>query len=88
MQSGEHEDAEHMGAYNLGELNSTISFSFENAQCFEKIGKYYIIVKKLVSILTLQNNIFLKHILVRKTLMVNILEQGYVKYLIAMRIIL
>lgn len=58
LQTGEHDNVEHMGAYSLGELDSFIRLSFENAQCFEKIGKYYIIVKKLVSILTLQNNIF------------------------------
>ena len=32
-------------------------FSFENAQRFEKIEKYYIIVKKIVAILTSQNNV-------------------------------
>lgn len=32
-------------------------FSFENAQRFEKIEKYYIMVKKIVAILTSQNNV-------------------------------
>ena len=32
-------------------------FSFENAQGFEKMEKYYIIARKIVAILTSQNNI-------------------------------
>lgn len=47
----------HMGAYNLGELNSYMQFSFENAQGFDKIEKYYRIAKSLTAILTTQNNI-------------------------------
>jgi len=48
---------ERKGAYNLGILNSFIRFSFENAQHFDKIQKYYIIAKKLIAILTSQNNV-------------------------------
>lgn len=53
----ENSTMEQRGAYNLGTLNSYIRLTFEKAQSFEQIEKYYVIVKKLVSILTLQNNI-------------------------------
>lgn len=49
---------EHQGAYNLGNLNSFIRFSFEKAQHFDSIQKYYKIAKKLIAILTSQNNVF------------------------------
>ena len=49
---------EYKGAYNLGNLNSFIRFSFENAQHFDRIQKYYKIVKKLIALLTSQNNVF------------------------------
>lgn len=55
--TGETDNTERKGAYSLGELNSFIRFSFENAQCFDEIGKYYTIAKKLISILTLQSNV-------------------------------
>lgn len=48
---------ESKGAYSLGELNSFIRFSFVNAQHFDEIEKYYNIVRKLIAILTSQNNI-------------------------------
>lgn len=67
LQSGERNNVEHMGSYSLGELDSFIRLSFENAQGFEKIGEYYIIIKKLISILTLQNNIFFEVYLSQRT---------------------
>ena len=45
------------GAYNLGKVYTFFRFSFENAQGFEKMEKYYIIARKIVAILTSQNNI-------------------------------
>ncbi|MBD5532953.1 MAG: hypothetical protein HDQ98_12295 [Lachnospiraceae bacterium] len=57
-QTGGENSVEHKGAYNLGYLDAFIRFSFENAQCFDKIEKYYKIAKELVAILTSQNNVF------------------------------
>lgn len=57
MQTGGEDSVEHKGAYNLGYLHAFIRFSFENAQCFDKIEKYYRIAKDLVAILTSQNNV-------------------------------
>ena len=48
---------EHMNAYNIGELNASIRLSFEEAQHFDKIERYYQIVHSLIAILTAQNNI-------------------------------
>lgn len=56
-QTSETNNVENRGAYNLGKLYTFFRFSFENAQKFEKIEKYYIIVKKIVAILTSQNNV-------------------------------
>ena len=56
-QTSETNSAENRGAYNLGKMYTFFRFSFENAQRFEKIEKYYIIVKKIVAILTSQNNV-------------------------------
>lgn len=58
MQKGGGNNKEQKGAWSLGELNSFIRFSFENAQHFDKIEKYYKIVKSLIALLTKQNNIF------------------------------
>ena len=58
LQTGDANNSENMGSYSLGELNSFIRFSFENAQGFDKISKYYGIVKSLIAILTMRNNIF------------------------------
>ena len=57
---------EHQGAYNLGNLNSFIRFSFENAQHFDRIQEYFKIAKKLIAILTSQNNIFFEVYLSQK----------------------
>lgn len=65
-QDGETNGIKHQGAYNLGNLNSFIRFSFENAQCFDKIQEYYIIAKKLISILTSQNNVYFEGYLSQK----------------------
>ena len=56
-QTSETNNVENRGAYNLGRMYTFFRFSFENAQKFEKIEKYYIIVKKIVAILTSQNNV-------------------------------
>lgn len=56
-QTAETNNAENRGAYNFGKMYTFFRFSFENAQRFEKIEKYYIIVKKIVAILTSQNNV-------------------------------
>ena len=56
-QTSETNNAENKVAYNLGKMCTFFRFSFENAQKFEKIEKYYIIVKKIVAILTFQNNV-------------------------------
>lgn len=57
-QSGEHINKKNLNSYTLGELNSIIRLSFNNAQNFKEIEKYYTIIKKLISILTRQNNIY------------------------------
>lgn len=48
---------EHMNAYNIGELSASIRLSFEGAQHFDKIERYYQIVHSLIAFLTAQNNI-------------------------------
>jgi hypothetical protein len=58
LQTGDANNSENMESYSLGELNSFIRFSFENAQGFDKIARYYGIVKSLIAILTMRNNIF------------------------------
>lgn len=58
LQTGGTNNSKNMESYNLGELNSFIRFSFENAQNFDKLVKYYKIAKSLVAILTKRNNIF------------------------------
>ena len=45
------------GAYSLGELDSLIRLEFEEAQGFDRIAKYYHIIKNLVSIMIGQSNI-------------------------------
>lgn len=61
-QTTETNNIESKGAYNLGKLDSFICFSFENAQEFEMIEKYYMIARKLVAILTSQNNVCFEEI--------------------------
>jgi hypothetical protein len=56
-QTGEDVNAEHHGAYSLGELNSFIRLTFEKAKSFNDVEKYYSIIKDLIAILTLQNNV-------------------------------
>lgn len=50
--------SEDMGAYSLGKLISFIRFSFEKSQGYDKIVRYYGIVRSLVAILTARNNVF------------------------------
>lgn len=57
-QVGGKSNDDYLKSYSLGELNSFVRFSFENAQGFDKIEKYYRIVKSLIAILTKQKNIF------------------------------
>lgn len=57
-QAGDKDNNDYLKSYSLGELNSFMRFSFENAQGFEKIGEYYRIAKSLIAILTKQKNIF------------------------------
>lgn len=57
-QTGEVNNPKNMDAYSLGELNSFIRLSFENIQNFDKIAKYYGIIKSLVALLTMRNNVF------------------------------
>lgn len=56
-QSGGRRDSDRRGVFVLGELNTFIRFSFDNAKGFDAIEKYYIIAKSLVSLLTLQDNV-------------------------------
>ena len=56
-QTAETNNADNRGAYNLGKMYTFFQFSFENAQDFEMLEKYYIIARKLVAILTSQNNV-------------------------------
>lgn len=51
-------DTGHQSAYNLGNLNSFIRLSFEDAQHFNMIQECYLLVKKLIAILTSQNNVY------------------------------
>ena len=57
MQDGGAHDKNQMGAYNLGSLNSFIRLSFDNPQGFERIERYYVIIKQLVALLTGQSNL-------------------------------
>ena len=57
-QTGESNNSEDMESYSLGKLNSFIRFSFENAQSFDKLAKYYGIAKSLMAVLTMRNNVF------------------------------
>ena len=50
-------DRDQMGAYSLGVLNSFIRLSFETAQGFEKIEKYYVVIYKLLALLTGRRNL-------------------------------
>lgn len=50
-------DADNMDTYSLGTLHGSIRLTFETAQDFITIQKYYLIVKNLVALLTKQNNI-------------------------------
>lgn len=58
IQAGDANNSEKMEAYSLGELNSFIRLSFEDAKNFYKIAKYYRLVKSLIAILTMRNNIY------------------------------
>lgn len=66
---------EQMGAYNLGKLDTFVRFSFENAQGFDAIEKYYVIARKFIAILTSQNNICFQDVYLSQRNM----EQQYFK---------
>ncbi len=68
IQAGDANNSEKMEAYSLGELNSFIRFSFENAKGFNEISKYYKLVKSLIAILTMRNNIFFEVYLSQRNL--------------------
>ena len=55
---------EQKGSYNLGKLDAFIRFSFEHAQDFAMIEKYYGVARKIVAILTAQNNICFEEVYV------------------------
>ena len=54
---GENHDKTRKGAVVLGELNTLIRFTFENSQSFTCVEKCYKIVRSLVALLTMQNNV-------------------------------
>lgn len=68
IQAGDGNNSEKMEAYSLGELNSFIRLSFEDAKGFDKIAKYYRLVKSLIAILTMSNNIFFEVYLSQRNL--------------------
>ena len=68
IQAGDANNLEKMEAYSLGELNSFIRFSFENAKGFDEISKYYMLVKSSIAILTMRNNIFFEVYLSQRNL--------------------
>lgn len=72
-------DIRHQGGYNLGNLNSFIRFSFENAKHFNRIQEYYKIAKRLIAILTSQNNIFFEVYLSQKNSEGKYFETGICK---------
>ncbi len=78
-QTGVNNNTEHMDACSLGELNSFIRFAFEDSQCFDKIGRYYTIVKSLIAILTKQNNIFFEVYLSQRNTQNQYFKTGYCK---------
>jgi hypothetical protein len=57
-QFGDTSDTDDMDSYSLGKLCSFIRISFVDSQKFDKIEKYYGIIKSLIAILTGQNNVF------------------------------
>lgn len=67
-------------AYSLGEINSIIRLDFDAEQDFDRIPKYYKIVKSLVSILIGQNNVFFDVYISRKPNGKKSLETGICKF--------
>ncbi len=57
LNTGDKNDPDKMEAYSLGERNSYIQLTFEKSQDFSSIKKYFNIIRKLVAILTKQNNV-------------------------------
>lgn len=78
-QDGGTNGIEYQGAYNLGNLNSFIRFSFENAQYFDRIQECYLIAKKLIAILTSQNNVYFEGYLSQKNSDDKFFETGICK---------
>lgn len=73
-------DAVHQrGAYSLGTLNSCIRFTFEKAQSISEIEKYYTLARKLVAILTGQNNVSFETYLSQRNLENKYFETGVCK---------
>lgn len=68
LPAGNQSISDRIDAYSLGKLNSSIRFSFENAQSLDKIEQYYSIARSLIAILTRQCNIiFETHLSQRDT---------------------
>lgn len=87
-QTGGDNNSDDMKSYSLGKLDLFIRFSFENAKNFDKIAKYYRIVKSLIAILTMRNNVFLKYILARETPVISILRREFARFLTITKTIL
>ncbi len=69
------------GSYVLGELNSGICLTFENAQKINKIPEYYRIIRSLVAILTGKNNIRFKVQIGQKIKQNKYINTGICKFL-------
>lgn len=67
------------GAYNLGTFNSYIRFTFEKAQNLSEIEKFYTIARKLVAILTGQNNVSFETYLSQRNTQGKYFETGVCK---------
>lgn len=78
-QNGGTNDIGHQGAYNLGNLNSFIRLSFEDAQHFDMIQECYLLVKKLIAILISQNNVYFDVYISQKNLEGKFFKTGICK---------
>lgn len=79
LSAGKDNSTESKGEYSLGILNSCIQFSFETAQGFDKIEKYYKIARRLVAILTSQNNVSFDVYISQRTLEGKYIKTGICK---------
>lgn len=79
LSAGKDNSTESKGEYSLGTLNSCIRFSFETAQDFDKIEKYYKIARRMVAILTSQNNVSFDVYISQRTLEGKYIKTGICK---------